>query len=246
MGKSSPRVSIIIPCYNAEKWIKQCVISALAQTHSDTEVIVVDNESADGSYATVERLLDDNPRLTLEIAKNIYPHCWDEAREKGFSLATGKYFFTLASDDYLHPEYVENYLKYFNNGNVKVYALASAIRSVDSNGVDKGSVNHSYRSLKELRETLLSKCPINSPTVAYDRELYDGGHLVTNPDKFGGAADYDLYCSLVDKGYFIYPTDRWLGYYYRWHEGQATWQVHKEAVDYDKMIQEFWRDRWKI
>ena len=243
---TNPKISIIIPCYNAEKWIKKCVMSALNQTYSNTEVIVVDNESTDSSYSVVEQMLGDNSKLTLEVAENIYPHCWDEAREKGFSLAKGKFLFTLASDDYLHPEYVKSCLKYINNGKRKIYALASAIKGVDSRGVEKGDTNHLYHSLAELKEDLLIKCPVNSPTVVYDRQLYDDGHLKTNPDKFGGAADYDLYCSLVDKGYFIYPTGKWVGYYYRWHEEQATWLVHKEARDYDKMIQSYWRDKWKI
>ena len=243
---STAKISIVIPCYNAEKWIEKSVTSALEQTYSNLEVIVVDNESTDESYKLVKRMLAGNSKLTLDTAKNIYPHCWDEARGKGFSLAEGKYLFTLASDDCLHPRYVENYLKYFNNGKRKVHILSSAIRGIDSEGVERGDINHRYQSLKELKQTLLHKCPINSPTVVYDRELYDKGYLKTNPDKFGGAADYDLYCSLVDKGYFIYPTGRWVGYYYRWHEQQATWQVHKEGKNFDEMIQSHWRDRWKI
>ena len=223
-------------------------MSALNQTHFNTEVIVIDNESTDGSYDIVKQMLDRNSKLTLDVAENIYPYCWDEAREKGFSLASGKYFFTLASDDFLHPEYIENYLKYFNSAKNKIYALHSAIKSVDSNGIPMGIINHPYRDFDELKEMLLIKCPINSPTVAYDRELYDEGHLATEPATFSGAADYDLYCSLVDKGYYLYPTDRWVGYYYRWHEDQATWQMHKneQKINYDILIQKKWSSKWKI
>ena len=82
------KASIIIPCYNAEKWIEKTVASALNQTHTNIEVIVVDNESTDNSYNIVKKMLENNPKLMLDTAENIYPYCWDEAREKGFSLAS--------------------------------------------------------------------------------------------------------------------------------------------------------------
>ena len=58
-------------------------------------------------------------------------------------------------------------------------------------------------------------------------------------------ADYDMYCSMVDAGVFIYPAPVWLGFFYRWHEDQATWKMHKDPTNYDIMIQEFWREKWK-
>lgn len=240
------KVSIIIPCYNAEKWIKQTVTSALNQTHNNIEVIVIDNESTDRSRDIVYQMLDESSKLSLDTAENVYPHCWDEARTKGFSLAQGKYFFTLASDDLLHRDYVKNCLSYFNNSKVKIHMLQSTIRSIDYNGNFLRDINHDYRSLQDLKEMLLMKCPINSPTVIYDRKLYDDDLLKTNPETFSGAADYDLYCSLVDKNYFIFPAGNWIGYYYRWHEDQATWKMHKKEINYDFLIQEKWRKKWSI
>ena len=124
--------------------------------------------------------------------------------------------------------------------------LQSAIRSIDSDGNFLRDINHNYRSLQDLKEMLLTKCPINSPTVVYDRELYDNGLLETSPETFSGAADYDLYCSLVDKDYFIFSVGSWLGYYYRWHEEQATWQMHKKEINYDLLIQNKWRKKWSV
>ena len=51
-----PKVSIIIPCYNSEKWIEMCVKSALNQTYPKIEVIFVDNESEDKSVEIVEKI----------------------------------------------------------------------------------------------------------------------------------------------------------------------------------------------
>ena len=54
-----PKVSIIIPCYNSEKWIEACVKSALNQTYPKIEVIFVDNESEDKSVEVVEGIKEE-------------------------------------------------------------------------------------------------------------------------------------------------------------------------------------------
>ena len=86
-----PKVSIIIPCYNSEKWIEECALSALNQTYENVEVIIVDNESTDNSVEITKQIKLAYPSLILSSAKNIYPNCWDEARSEGFRLMTGDY-----------------------------------------------------------------------------------------------------------------------------------------------------------
>jgi len=241
------KVSIIIPCYNAEKWIEKCVLSALNQSYEDKEVIVVDNESADQSLEIVNKLKEKYDNLIVSSAKNIYPNCWDEARSRGYELASGEYFFTLASDDYIEPFYVKNCMKYLLRAPELVKVLQSPIRGINAlGGPIAGDISHVYNSLKEFKDMCLERCPANSPTVVYKRELYDQGMLTTNPEKYGGAADYDLYCRLADEGVFIFPVNSWLGYCYRWHEEQATWNVHKEERNYDREIQEYWKKRWQM
>ena len=87
---------------------------------------------------------------------------------------------------------------------------------------------------------------MTSPTVFYKREIYDKGLIKTNPEKYSGAADYDLYCNLIDQGYYILPVPNWLGYNYRWHEEQATWGMHKSKINYDSLIQSRWREKWNL
>ena len=81
-----PKVSIIIPCYNSEKWIHQSLMSALAQTWENTEVIFVDNESTDNSVEIANRIYRENTHLKIARAENVFPNCWDEAKEVGFDV----------------------------------------------------------------------------------------------------------------------------------------------------------------
>ena len=79
-----PKVTIIIPCYNAEKWINECIWTVCDQDYKNLEVIFVDNESTDNSLQIAKEqaarleTLETHPNLVIASAKNIYPNCWDE------------------------------------------------------------------------------------------------------------------------------------------------------------------------
>ena len=241
------KTTIIIPCYNSEKWIEECVYSALNQTYSNVEVIVVDNESSDNSVALLEKIKSQRPELILSSAKNIYPNCWDEARSEGFRLMTGDYVLVMGSDDYLEENFVENCMNIFYKAPDKIKAIQSHIRGVkEDTGIVVNTIHHAYKSIDQFKLMVMGRCPVNTPTVMYNTELYRDGLLKTFPEKYGGAADYDLYCRLADNGIMIYPVPAWLGFNYRWHSEQATWKVHKEGVNYDRMIQDYWREKWDL
>ena len=242
-----PKFTIIIPCYNSEKWIEESLLSALTQTYQNTEVIFVDNESTDNSAAIARQLAGQYPNLIMSAAANIYPNCWDEARSEGFKLMTGDYVLVMGSDDYLDEKFIENCASIIMREPEKIRALQSPIKGVKTDtGVIVNTIGHEYRSIAAFKKLAMDRCPVNTPTVIYNTDLYRDGLLASKPEKYGGAADYDLYCALADAGVFIYPVPVWLGFYYRWHEDQATWKVHKEGINYDKMIRDYWREKWDL
>jgi glycosyltransferase involved in cell wall biosynthesis len=243
----NPKVTIIIPCYNSEKWIEKCLRSALEQTYQNLEVIFVDNESTDNSVGIATQLSEECPRLMLSSAANIYPNCWDEARTEGFRLMSGDYVLVMGSDDYIEEEFIENCMNVITKAPDKIKALQSPVKGVKADtGIVVNTISHGYRSVAEFKRMVMERCPVNTPTVIYNTQLYRDGLLKTNPEKYGGAADYDLYCSLADNNILIYPVPMWLGFNYRWHKDQATWKVHKEGKNYDRMIQDYWREKWDL
>lgn len=244
-----PKVSIIVPTYNSEKWVEECVMSCLQQTYDNIEVIAVDNESSDTTVDILKSIQKRYPELILSSAENIYPNCWDEARAEGFRLMSGDYIVTIGSDDYIDAKYIENCMNIVLSAPDKIKVLQTPIQGVkeeNSVKIKVGLISHAYSSKQEFKQLCLTKCPVNTPSVLYNTELYRSGLLDTKPEIYGGAADYDLYCRLIDNGVFIYSVPKWLGFYYRWHPEQATWKVHKEQKNYDKMIQDYWRDKWKM
>ncbi len=96
----SPLVSILIPCYNAERWIAQAIESSLAQTWPEKEVIVVDDGSTDASLDVIRRF---DGRVRWETGPN---RGGGAARNRLLRLARGEWLQYLDADDYLLPDKV--------------------------------------------------------------------------------------------------------------------------------------------
>lgn len=98
---ADPLVSIIIPCYNSERWVSQAIESCLRQTYQPLEVIVVDDGSTDGSLQVIQKYAE---HVIILTGPNQKPSA---ARNKGFAVSTGDYCLFLDADDYLAPDTVE-------------------------------------------------------------------------------------------------------------------------------------------
>ena len=99
-----PILSIIVPVFNAEKYLKSCLLSLLNQTMHEIEVICIDDGSTDESLAILNNLQKKDSRLIVYSQKNQGPAV---ARNKGLELSTGKYILFCDADD----EYKKTYCK---------------------------------------------------------------------------------------------------------------------------------------
>ena len=243
----NPKVTIIIPCYNAEKWIKECILSALSQSYENKEVIFVDNESTDNSLQIAKQIQSKNPELMVFTVPNLYKYSWEEPVNEALNHATGDYFTILGADDIIREDYVENIMKIITAANGKIKILQTPILGIrEDTGLQLSELKHTYKNLDEFKKLLFQTCPVNTPSVVYEKNLYDEGIVRWNSKDYSGACDYELYFNIADNGLFIYPYPKWIGYYYRWHENQATWGMHKETTNYDEKIKSYWSKKWKI
>ena len=97
-----PLVSIIIPFFNSERYIRQCLDSVVRQSHSNLEIICVDDGSKDSTSEIIEGYNDE--RIMIIRQENQGPGA---ARNTGMDACTGEYILFLDSDDYLHPEMIK-------------------------------------------------------------------------------------------------------------------------------------------
>lgn len=95
-----PRISVIIPCYNVDTYIKECVESVIVQTFTDIEVIIVDDGSTDQSPQICEDLAKQDDRIRVVHKTN---GGLSDARNVGTEWAVGEYLFYLDGDDALVP-----------------------------------------------------------------------------------------------------------------------------------------------
>jgi succinoglycan biosynthesis protein ExoO len=99
----SPKVSVIVPAYNAERYVENAVYSALAQTLADVEIIVVDDASTDATAQIVAGICDDRVRL-LRNERNCGPA---QARNLALRAARGEWIAFLDADDWFAPNRLE-------------------------------------------------------------------------------------------------------------------------------------------
>ena len=101
----NPLISIIVPTYNVEKYIRTCIESILAQTYRNIEVIIVNDGSTDQSLAVISDLICSHHNIKVINQKN---QGLSVARNTGIDAATGKYIAFVDADDKIKPDFVSS------------------------------------------------------------------------------------------------------------------------------------------
>ena len=96
-------ISIIVPVYNVEAWVGRCIDSLLAQTHTDLQILLVDDGSTDRSGEICDRYAEKDSRIRVLHRSNSGV---SDARNAGIAAASGDYVTLVDSDDWLHPDFV--------------------------------------------------------------------------------------------------------------------------------------------
>lgn len=115
-------VSIIVPVYNVERYLKKCIESIINQTYSDIEVILINDGSTDSSYTICKVYAEMDDRIILINKKN---EGLSSARQNGIDRASGKYFCTVDSDDYIENNFVEKMFKKISSENSDICVCAT-------------------------------------------------------------------------------------------------------------------------
>lgn len=98
-------VSVIVPVYNCEKYIKKCLKSILSQTYADIEILVVNDGSTDNSQKIIDNFAQDDERIHRMYQKN---QGVAAARNYALSCAKGDYYLFVDGDDYVGKDYVKD------------------------------------------------------------------------------------------------------------------------------------------
>ena len=143
----NPSLSIIIPIYNTEKYLKQCLDSVVSQTIDDIEILCVDDGSTDGSNKILEGYERIDPRIKAIHKSN---GGLVSARKAGVAAAKGKYIGFVDSDDWIEPDMYETLYRIANEKDADMvssgYIVDGNYRSFEYDGIDPGDYKDLHRT----------------------------------------------------------------------------------------------------
>lgn len=110
-------VSVIVPIYNVQKYLKKCIESIIGQSYKNLEIILVNDGSTDDSPVICEEYKVKDSRITVIHKRN---GGLSDARNAGLDICKGKYVFFVDSDDYIHPETIYEMLLQATQNNAEI------------------------------------------------------------------------------------------------------------------------------
>lgn len=217
-----PAVSVLVPIYNVEKYLRQCLDSIVGQTFKDLEIILINDGSKDGSLDIVKEYAARDDRIKVIDKPN---EGYGKTMNRGLEAARGEYIGIIESDDWVEPDMYE-----------KLYALA---KSHDLDVVKSSFIPFNDQTGRDERIPKMPECdveriinPRQNPTIFYYQSciwsaIYKRDFLNENGIRFLGSpgASYQdtgfnfKVWAMADKAYF---TNTPLIHYRVGHAGQSV------------------------
>lgn len=205
-------ISIIIPYFKTEKYIKNCIKSVLSQTYKYWEVIIIDDENSPQS----RKLLSKFKSKKIRVIKNKFNIGVARSRNKGIKFAKGKYISFLDSDDSWHKDKLKKQINFINK--YKVQAVYNSYIAFS-----KKKFLYKVASSKILNFNELMKAnPICCSSIMISTKI-----LLKN--KFRNLKtkeDYELWLR-ISKKHNIYPIKNYLTYYEVRENSLSSYQLNK-------------------
>lgn len=225
-------ISIIIPCYNSQEYIKETIDSVKRQTSTRWECVIVDDGSTDLSGEIIDEATENNVRFKVYHAENSGVA---DARNFAISKAKGKYILPLDADDKLKPEAVDVLLSAWENNPDKVLIVPKRI-CFDNNGY----VNIGQREYEGYDKFKWSCCIINTSCFKKEDWKRIGGYR--NGTK---CEDFEFWIRLLYKNDDVLFIDNIL-LEYRLH-GDSRWQTTRVNMEREmKIIQDMNPEIYKM
>ncbi len=218
-------ISVLIPTYNVEKYIRSAINSVINQTYINFEIIVVDDGSSDQTFSILEEIKKNEPRLKL--FKNEKNLGIVKTLNFGLSVSRGEYIVRMDGDDLCHPKKIEKQLDcLLKNENIAL--IGCDVMSIDENNNILNYIKTSH-NVKCTKKTLNYISPVLHIWMC-KKEIYNilGGYR-----ELGGSEDYDFLLRLDNLGYTFYNLP-FFGYSVRLRSGntQTTRGLYQRKIVY--------------
>lgn len=231
-------ISVIIPLYNASRFIEETLASVQSQTYTDWECIVVDDGSVDNSAEVVKRIAQSDSRIRYAFQTNAGPSA---ARNRGLRLAHGEYIQFLDADDWFPPERFATMLEAYADVQDNV-VLYSSLAVAAENDIHQTSCYTKKTQVGDIdfrrmyggfgREFAFIPGAVLFPRKALDTVAWN--------ESLRASEDWDYYLQLCKQGYIFRNVPRNL-FVYRAVEGSLSNAIGKVyKANYD-IVQHYFR-----
>jgi glycosyltransferase involved in cell wall biosynthesis len=205
-------VSVIIPAFNAERFIGETIASALSQTYQAIEIIVIDDGSTDDTATLVRRLQSQDSRLFLYQQEN---RGAADARNSGIARAVGQLIAFLDADDLWHPTKIAKQVSVFQR-DPDVGLVYTWCRMIDTEGIIDGVTGAAHTVKGHVFNRLLVENFVANGSVAMVRR-----NCLPSPPPFDpelrGNEDSHFYLRVAARHKIDYVPEYLVGY--RWNTG---------------------------
>lgn len=214
-----PKISVIMPVYNAEKFLAEAIESISNQTFTDFELIIVNDGSKDNSLNIINDYKNKDSRIKLLDQENTGIV---GALNNALKISSGKFIVRMDADDISEKERFEKQVIFLEKENA--YLCGTWARIIDENGIllENKKMNYPKKTWLKNKFYLLRENPFIHPSVMFKREVYDlnkdkNGNLYKN---YKHIEDYELWTRIVPKYKSINLQEYLLKY--RVHSNQIT------------------------
>lgn len=206
MKDSNPLISVVMPAYNAERYLAEAIDSILSQTFRDFEFILVDDCSTDATPEVIDEYARRDGRISvfrndknLKLARTL---------NRGMKTARGKYIARIDADDIAFPDRFEKQVRFMEE-NPKVGILGGTMIIINETGNVIGERCY-YTQDKEIRKNIFKFSPFSHPAVIIRKSVLEKSGLYDY--HYNPVEDYELYFRIGFHAKFANLADKLIKY----------------------------------
>lgn len=239
MISSFGKISVVMPAYNCEKYIKDAITSVLNQSYNDIELIVIDDNSSDNTLKIIEELASSDGRVIVQNNEfNLGPA---KSRNKGLEIACGEWIAIIDSDDIIHSKRFEYLLSVAKNNDIEIIA-DDMLHFYEDNLKLENRINFLMEGLPDIDSfTVIDFIKANTPSsklpaLGYLKPIFKKS-LIKCGLKYNEnlviAEDFDFLLRIMINGTKLWVTPNPM-YFYRKHSNSISHRL--SALNIKKMI----------
>ena len=165
---SMPKVTVLMPVFNGERYLQEAIASILGQTFTDFELLIIDDGSTDKSTGIIKSFTDKR----IQLVKNVQNIGLIKTLNKGIDLANGEYIARMDCDDISLSQRLEKQVNFLNR-HPETSVVACHIVQINSDGKESGSWQDEMtaNSFSEIRSTITRTNCIAHPSIIMRKNI---------------------------------------------------------------------------